>query len=301
MNASEIPVEVAPTYYERPLLKAPVWIWTIPTYFFVGGVAGAAMTLGLAVQVLGGRELRRFGCRCYSMGAVGGSIGSVLLIMDLGRKARFLNMLRVLRPGSPMSVGSWVLALATPLSAGSALLTLCRGGLWAAGYAMGVGAGLLGMPLATYTGVLLGNTAVPLWSTTRTALPVLFGASSAASLASVLELMPLEARARRTVHRLGIIGRAGEMVAAHAAEHQACANPRIGAPLISGTPGMLWKASKILTLSSLALTLIPGRRSLLRRTGAVLGVLAGLSLRFAVFHAGKVSASDPRAATVRLN
>lgn len=182
MNLLESPAESV-TYYDRPLLKSPVWIWSVPLYFFVGGVAGAAMTLGLAVQILGGRRLRKFSETCHWTGAIGGGIGSVLLISDLGRKARFLAMLRVFRPTSPMSVGSWVLALATPLSAGSALLTSGRGPVRTAGLAAGIGAGVLGMPLATYTAVLLGNSAVPVWMATRKSLPLLFGASSAAGLA----------------------------------------------------------------------------------------------------------------------
>ena len=284
------------TYYDRPVLKAPVWIWTVPTYFFVGGVAGAAMTMGLAVQLVGGRDLRRFDERCRWIGAIGGGIGSALLIADLGRKMRFLAMLRVLRPSSPMSVGSWVLALATPLSAGSALLTMTRGGFWDVGYAAGVGAGILGMPLATYTAVLLGNSAVPLWLATRTTLPLLFGASSAASLASVLELMPLHERERAIVRRFAVVARVAELAAGQAVEREACANSQVGLPLRQGVSGALWKAAKLLTVASLVLTLMPGRR---RRAAGICGVLGGLALRFAVFHGGKASALDPRATFVQ--
>ena len=187
------PAETAVTYYDRPVLKPPVWIWSVPCYFFVGGVAGAAMTMGLAAELLGGEELRPFDEKCRWIGAIGGGIGTALLIADLGRKARFLAMLRVFRPTSPMSVGSWVLAMATPLSAGSALLTRAPGLLSYAGVCAGAGAGVLGMPLATYTAVLLSNSAVPVWLATRRTLPLLFGASSAAGLASVFELMPLHA------------------------------------------------------------------------------------------------------------
>ena len=283
------------TYYDRPVLKPPVWIWTIPAYFFVGGVAGAAMTMGLAVQVAGGPRMRRFDERCRWIGAIGGGVGTVLLIADLGRKARFLAMLRVLRPSSPMSIGSWVLALATPLSAGSALLTMTRGGLRYVGYVAGMGAGVLGMPLATYTAVLLSNSAVPVWLSTRRTLPLLFGASSAASLASVLELMPLRSRERAIVHRFGLAGRVAELAASEAVEREACANSQVGLPLRRGVSSALWKAAKILTVASLALTAIPWKRKTPRMAGAICGVLGGLAVRFAIFHAGKVSSLDPRA------
>ena len=182
------------------------------------------MTIGLAVQLFGGEDLRRFDGRCRWVGAIGGGVGTLLLILDLGRKARFLAMLRVLRLSSPMSVGSWVLAMATPLSAGSALLTTSRGAFPYLGFGAGVGAGVLGMPLATYTAVLLSNSAVPIWLATRKSLPLLFGASSAASLASVFEFMPLRERERKIVHRFATAGRVAELVAAEAVERDACQN-----------------------------------------------------------------------------
>ncbi|HEY2014150.1 MAG TPA: NrfD/PsrC family molybdoenzyme membrane anchor subunit [Bryobacteraceae bacterium] len=283
------------TYYDRPVLKPPVWIWTIPAYFFVGGVAGAAMTMGLAVQLTGGRRLRRFDERCRWVGAIGGGVGTVLLISDLGRKARFLAMLRVFRPSSPMSVGSWVLALATPLSAGSALLTMTRGVLRSVGYISGMGAGILGMPLASYTAVLLTDSAVPVWLATRKSLPLLFGASSAASLASVFELMPLGRRERAIVHRFGFAGRLAELAAGAAVERDAGADPQVGLPFRQGVSSVLWKTAKVLTVASLVLTAIPSKSSARRTAGAICGILGGIALRFAVFQAGKASALDPRA------
>lgn len=287
--------ETAVTYYGRPVIKPPVWIWSIPVYFFVGGVAGAAMTLGLAVQLFGGDELRRFDERCRWTGAIGGGVGTGLLIWDLGRKARFLAMLRVFRPTSPMSVGSWVLALATPLSAGSALLTMSRGVWRRAGYLGGIGAGVLGMPLGTYTAVLLANSAVPVWLAARRSLPPLFGASSAASLGSVFDLLPLPERERAIVDRFGIAGRALELAAGQMVERDVCANPQVGLPLRQGASGALWKAAKILTFSSLLLAIAPGKGPKRRRISGVLGVLGGLTLRLAVFYAGKKSALDPLA------
>jgi formate-dependent nitrite reductase membrane component NrfD len=283
------------TYYGRPVLKPPVWIWTIPVYFFVGGVAGAAMTLGFAVQICGSFELRRFEERCRWIGAIGGGIGTVLLISDLGRKERFLAMLRVFRPTSPMSVGSWVLALATPLSAGSAVLTLSKGGLRQVGHVAGAGAGLLGAVLATYTGVLLANTAVPIWLAARRTLPLLFGSSAAASLASVLELQSLEEREKHIARCFGVLGRAAEVAAVHAFEGDVFRNPQVGRPLQDGVSGTLWRAAKILTVSTLVLSLMPGSSTRRRRLSGVFGILGGLAVRMAVFHAGKNSALDPRA------
>src|SRR5690349_16377904 len=203
-----------PTYYDKPTIKPPAWIWAVPAYFYVGGVAGAAMVLAFAGQLLGGRKLRRFEEHCRWIGAIGGGVGTALLFHDLGRKRRFLFMLRVFRPTSPMSVGSWVLAAATPLSAGSALLAFSKGYWRLAGDAAGIGAGILGLPLATYTAVLISNTAVPLWLASERTLPLLFGASSMASLGALCDLLPFRGREERILHRFGVVGRVAELAAA---------------------------------------------------------------------------------------
>jgi formate-dependent nitrite reductase membrane component NrfD len=278
--APEYPVIPAP---RLPYLKEPVWIWAVPAYFFVGGVGGAAMSLGLAAQLCGGPDCRSFDRLCRWTGAVAGGIGSALLIWDLGRKERFLFMLRVFRPTSPMSVGSWVLAAATPLSGASAMLP---GPL---GWLSGLAAGLLGLPLATYTAVLLGNTAVPFWSDSRRALPFLFGSSAVASLASLFELLDLEQRERKIMFRFGTVGRIAEL-AASAAVEDAARSHHTSKPLRDGLSGALWNAATMCTIASLAISVLPfgGRRK--RWLGGAIGIAGGVCLRFAVFYAGKRSA-----------
>lgn len=283
------------TYYGLPVIKQPVWIWTVPVYFFVGGVAGSAMVLGAVAQSADRRRTDEFAQLCHWTGAIGGAISSVLLITDLGRPSRFLNMLRVLRPSSPMSLGSWTLALATPLAGMSAVLARTHGARYALARAAGIGAGILGMPLATYTAVLLTHSSVPVWLATRQSLPFLFGASSAASLASVLELMPLGRSERAVVRRFGIMGRAADVIASRVVENHACSNPHVGAPLKRGLSATLWRAAGVFTAASLLLSLLPGESRFRRRASGILGIAGGLALRLAVFHAGKASARDPRA------
>jgi hypothetical protein len=110
--------EYDPTYYDRPMLKESVWSIDIPIYYFLGGTAGAAMTLGAALQLVcprgGCRELRRLSAVCHWTGIVGSTAGAVFLIRDLGRPERFLYMMRVFRPTSPMNVGVWILGGAAP-------------------------------------------------------------------------------------------------------------------------------------------------------------------------------------------
>src|SRR5579884_2268377 len=151
-----------PTYYERPVLKPSVWSIDIPLYYFVGGAAGAALAMGAAVQVAAGDEggLRDFSKHCHWIGIAGSTLGAAFLIHDLGRPSRFLNMLRVFRPTSPMNVGAWILSGAAPTAIATALLIHRRAVLGEIGQAMGYASGAFGAALATYTGVLVSNTAI---------------------------------------------------------------------------------------------------------------------------------------------
>jgi formate-dependent nitrite reductase membrane component NrfD len=299
----EVPIRQEPddtTYYDRPVLKEPVWIWAVPAYFYTGGVAGAAAVLGAAAQAADDGEtphLRDLVVRCRWVAAVGGALGTGFLIHDLGRPERFLNMLRVFRPTSPMSVGSWVLAGSGPLAAGSAMLARRQGSQRRLGDLAGMLAGLLGMPLTGYTAVLLSNTAVPLWQETRRSLPAVFTASAMSGAASLLDLMDLDDRSERIVRRFGLVGKIAEIAAMRAVESQAGRTEQVGRPLHEGLGGALWRASKALTGASLMLSLLPTRRRrrAARAAAGILGTAGAIALRFAVFHAGKASARDPRA------
>lgn len=277
------------TYYDRPMLQQPVWIWTIPAYFFVGGAAGAAATLAACAQAFDSRELRGLIVRARWIGAVGGALSAVLLISDLGRKKRFLYMLRVFRPTSPMSVGSWVLAGFGGATASSAVLPGRLGN--AAGYV----AGLLGMPLASYTAVLIANTAVPVWKQSRRSLPGVFIGSGMVSAASLLKFLDLRPREARVVRAFSIAGGLMEIASVAAVDREARAVEQVGRALNSGIGGALWTAAKVLSAGALIIALLPGRSKNQRIAAGVAGSLASLCTRFALFYAGKRSARDPRA------
>lgn len=281
-TVTEVPAD--PTYYEKPVLKQPVWIWTVPLYFYAGGVSGAALVLGGIARTLGGREMLSLARKCHWIGFAGGGIGSVLLIADLGRPARFLAMLRVLRLRSPMSIGSWVLALAPPCAGAAAVF--CDP---VSSFASAV----LGVPLAGYTAVLISNTAVPVWQEMRTSLPSLFMSSAITGAAQILRLTNLSPKERSVVNTFGVAGAIAELTSGWIVEQDAGRVPTVAKPLREGFSGALWKASKALTLAGLALSILGPRR--LSRAGAVVGTAGAIALRFAIFHAGKVSARDPRA------
>src|SRR5438874_20030 len=97
-----VPEAEARSYYGQPVIKEPVWTWEIPTYFFAGGMAGASTGLAYLAEERGNERLGRCSW-ALALGSVG--VGTGLLISDLGRPERFLNMLRVFKVTSPMSVG----------------------------------------------------------------------------------------------------------------------------------------------------------------------------------------------------
>ena len=284
-----------PTYYGLPVLQEPVWIWTIPIYLFVGGMAGAASSLGAASLVAGGPTLERLESRCRVLGLVGDLAGSGLLIADLGRPERFLNMLRVFRPTSPMSMGSWILALSGAANTAGFLFGSRRGLLGAAGRVGIAAGGGLGALLAGYTGVLLANTAVPLWQAARRELPVLFAGSGMASAGAVLELFPDSGASRKVTHWYGSVGKAVALGAMLAMERSAPRASRVTEPLRTGATGMLWRAGLALTAAGLVVSGLRSKSRRRERLAAGLTLAGALATRFAVFHAGKRSARDPRA------
>ncbi|MGI8708980.1 MAG: NrfD/PsrC family molybdoenzyme membrane anchor subunit [Actinomycetota bacterium] len=283
------------TYYDRPVLKEPVWIWAVPAYFYAGGVAGASAIFAEAVESFSGERTDDLVVHARWIAAWAGATGSALLIHDLGRPERFLNMLRVFRPTSPMSVGSWVLAAAAPVFGGAALLSRSQGGTGAIGRILGLAGAGLGLPLTAYTAVLLSNTAVPVWQETRRTLPFLFAASAAGSSASLLEMTGLNEKESHIVRRFGIAARAAEIVAAYFVERDAARIPRVGRPLKEGLSGSMWAASKAMTAASLTLSAGGRRSTWARRLAGATGTGAALATRFAIFQAGKSSARDPRA------
>jgi Polysulphide reductase, NrfD len=284
-----------PTYYDRPMLKEPVWGWTIPAYYYTGGLAGASLALGAAAQIGDTGERESLISRCHLIGFIGATVSGGLLIYDLGRPMRFLNMLRVFRPTSPMNIGAWILSVAGAASAGTVLFRRRRGWIAKIGTYLGYIGGLAGLALATYTGVLVANSAVPLWQASRKALPVLFGASAVASAGSFFDMFVENAEERRITTVFGTVGRIGEISAGLVMEKQASAVPRVGLPLKRGWSGFLWKTATVCTAASVAASFVPNRTRTTRITAGVLGTLGSLLMRFTVQHAGVLSSRDARA------
>lgn len=283
-------------YYGLPLLKPPQWKWEVPAYFFTGGAAGAAAVIAGTGELCGADHALVRDARWVA--AVCGAISPALLIADLGRPSRFLNMLRVFKVRSPMSVGSWTLVLFSSTAAVALLADIADRGrnlpLRMARAGSQVMATAAGLPLATYTGVLLGATAIPVWSSHVTELPIHFGASGLGAAVSLLELKGHLADC--ALNRLGIGSAIAETaIAVHSTKRR---DPAVGA-IKSGRAGWMSLAGGLLSGPlPLILRLLGGnsgtRRSRNFRRVAAASTIAGSVLtRYAWVDAGRASALDP--------
>ena len=288
------------SYYGRPVVKASPWEKDIPAYLFLGGLAGGSSLLAAGANATDRPVLRRTG-RLGALGAI--SLSMAALVHDLGKPARFVNMLRVAKPTSPMSVGTWILTAYAPMAALAGAAELrpwlpgpLRTGL--AGRLLGIGATPAGVlaavaapAVASYTAVLLADTATPSWHEAHRELPFVFVGSAAAASGGLGMLCAPVAQAR-PARRLAVGGALLEL----AAERKMESSMGITAePLHTGRPGQLMKASKGLTAFGALTAAFVGGRS--RTAAAVAGtaLLAGSACtRFGVFEAGQDSARDPK-------
>jgi formate-dependent nitrite reductase membrane component NrfD len=151
------------------------------------------------------------------------------------------------------------------------------------------------MGLASYTGVLVGNSVIPVWQESRKVLPILFAASGMTSTASLLEILREDQPSRRVTYFFGLAGRIAELAAIKVMERQVSVVPRVARPLKKGKSGLIWKAATVATCASLAMTLLPKQTRRKRMLSGVLGTLGSLMMRYAINKAGSASALDPRA------
>lgn len=298
-DRSMVPEAEFTSYYGRQIVKPAPWEADIPAYLFSGGLAAGSSLLAAGADLSGLPALRR-ATRFSAVAALGFSM--VALVHDLGRPARFLNMLRTVKLTSPMSVGTWILTLYSPfagLAAAAEVVDMLpsrrtRGRAFrlvsALGRPAGLMAGLTAPPVAAYTAVLLADTATPSWHESYRELPFVFTSSAAAASGGwgmISTPVAQAGPARRYAAGAAVL----ELVMEHRMERSMGITAE---PLHTGRPGTLMQAAKTLTVAGAAGTLL-ARRS---RTAAVLSgaaLMAGsVCTRFGVFYAGVASAKDPR-------
>lgn len=282
--------EEATGYYGLPIVKPPVWTWEVPAYFFVGGLTGMAAVIGMAAAALGtDPALLR---AALWTAAVGSVVSAALLVLDLGRPLRFLNMLRVFKWRSPMSVGAWTLAVFGGLATGAALLAEWSHRAAAGGPPDGavigaaVAAGIVGAVLATYTGVLIGCTAIPAWFTHRKALPVHFGVAALGSAAAFLELLGFRVAELNTLGLAAAAIETGMGLLFELSRHGAADRA-----LREGRGGLLLRISGLLAGPTALVLRLAGWVP----PAAVAFLVGALISRYGWLEAGRASGVDPEA------
>jgi formate-dependent nitrite reductase membrane component NrfD len=276
------------SYYGDPIINPPVWEErNVAGYLFMGGLAGASSILAAGADLTGRGRLARRAKLCASC-AIG--VSTAALIADLGRPARFLNMLRVVKPTSPMSIGTWILAAYAPLNAAATASEL-TGLRPRTGRLASAGAGLLGSAVATYTGALFANTAVPAWAGGRRELPFLF-AGSAAAAAGGFGLLAAPREEMGPARRMALLGVAGELIASAAMERSL---GTVAESLHTEPAHARLRAARALSAGGAVCAFALAGRSHAAACASGLALMAGSALtRFGLFAAGMASARDPR-------
>ncbi len=287
------------SYYGRPIVKPAPWEDDIAYYLFTGGVAAGSALLGAGADLTGRPGLRRV-ARLGSLGGLGLSIG--FLVHDLGRPSRFLNMLRVAKLTSPMSVGTWILTLHGPfagLASAAEVVSMLPAGWQRLGplrlvTLLGRPAGLVGAltapPVAAYTAVLLADTATPAWHSAHEELPFVF-CGSAAAASGGLGLIGAPVTEAGPARAFAVGGAVVELVAERRMERSMGLSAET---LHQGTAGRWMRAATGLTVAGAAGALV-GRRSRVVSMVSGAALMAGsLCTRMGVYKAGMASARDPK-------
>jgi hypothetical protein len=283
-----------PTAVQGPVIHPAVWTWEIPVYFWLGGIATGSSFVAAAADTVGDHQSASV-ARRVTLAAV--TPAPVMLILDLGRPERFLNMLRIFKPRSPMSMGAWCLSVFSTLAGGAVGADLI--GRKRLARQLGLGTAFFGLYLGSYTGVLLASTAVPVWARSRLFLGPIFMATATATGAATNRLV-LAALGLRVGHptrnALGTV----ETVAMGSELALSTYNEkrlgRLGHALGQGRPGKLFKAAKWGVRTGLALRLARKRGGpWTHHVASALYIFSGLAFRFAWVGAGRTSATDDEA------
>lgn len=289
-GGEEVPVQV-----QGPMMKAPVWTWEVPLYFWFGGMAAGSSFVALACDVAGDERSAQVARRV----AVAALLPSPpLLIMDLGRPERFYNMLRIFKPRSPMSMGAWCLSVFGGLATAAVGADLL--GRRREAKLLGGANAVVGGYLGSYTGVLLASTAVPVWARSRLFLGPIFVTTATLTGASTVRLVLAATGLEEDHPTLRALGRvesgamATELVLSQVNEVRL---GRLATVLEEGEGGRFFLAAKALARAGLAARVLgtrTGRRALLHvSSGLYLG--ASVCFRYAWVRSGPASARDDEA------
>jgi Ni/Fe-hydrogenase subunit HybB-like protein len=157
-------------YANMPVTKVPEWYGTIAWDALLNGMATGLFIAAAVSELAAPAVFTPVSKVAYPVALVLLLVDLGLLVLDLGDPLRFHHMLRVFKPGSPMSVGTWCLTIfSLPLTAAAGLSVLAEMGMnFERVRILAVVAGLLpAFGSAAYKGVLLSTNAQPGWKDAR--------------------------------------------------------------------------------------------------------------------------------------
>ena len=297
-------LDPADAYAGVPILKVPVWKNEVAAYFFLGGVSAGSALFGSLVEVFGGPTMRRLAHTAHYVSFATFLPCPALLIDDLGVPSKFHHMLRIVKPSSPMNLGSWgfavhgagatitvlrMLAADNKLPLAGRVLRILPEDVLAA---LGIPSSLL---LAGYTGVLLGTTSVPVWYTSKL-LGALFMASSISTGTAAVEVAHVVTSGRaHEKSPVAVIRLVSDVATLAAFVAYIKSSGPAGRSLWKAGNGFLNKAS----LASLALAIVGGSigaeqrtKRAARLTAAAAALAGGALLRWGIVGAGRTSSQD---------
>ena len=274
-----------------PVMKPPVWTWEVPLYFWFGGMAAGSSFVALACDVAGDPRSAAL-ARKVALAAVIPS--PPLLVKDLGRPERFLNMMRIFKPRSPMSMGAWCLVGFSGLASGAVAADVL--GQRKLAQALGGANAVLGGYLGSYTGVLLAATAVPLWARSRLFLGPIFVSTATATGASACRValvaggLPVGHPTREALGMVETGAMLSELTLSTVNERRL---GHVGEALEEGRAGHLFRFAKWATRIGLVLRFARGPLGpAAHHVATGLYLSAALGFRYAWVEAGKQSARD---------
>ena len=305
------------TYYDYPVLKQPFWGWEITWYFFFGGLAAGCYVIASIAALFGSHDDRVIARTGYYLSLLALLPCPPLLIKDLGRPERFLNMLRVFKVKSPMSMGVWGLVSFSLFSGMTALIQAARDGIfgrwWAPRLLAALPQKLIALPgtafgifLGGYTGVLLAATSIPLWSRSKFLGAIFVSSALSTSSALIALALRLTRAPVHTLHKLERLEWAALLVEITGLLVFLRGSGRAARPLVGDGPAehgtTFWRVvfGGGLALPWLLQTfLLLGGRSGRRKGGigiliSLLVLLGGYFLRRTMIEAGRTSSLDAR-------
>jgi formate-dependent nitrite reductase membrane component NrfD len=268
------------------MLKTPGWEMQIVWYFFLGGIAGGAYFSAAIADYFGSERDSSVARVGYLISLPLVAVCGVLLIADLGVPMRFMNMMREFKFWDPMSIGAWAVGIFGAFTFVSSVLSFSASpGVVALRRRLGLVGMLFGFFLASYTGVLLSNSAMPFWSESRLMGALFLASGASTGMAAVALIMFLTGGSKgESWHKIEVADRFSMIVELVVLAIFLAVLGSAARPITTGHFGPLFWGGLVVAgiVVPLFLNFFGRRLRLLGALSAVLVLIGGFILRYVV-------------------